>query len=394
MAIKTTDCFDCGASMPYGRLSCPACGALLASVSGGLRPGFRIAESASMTPQAEAASSGTDVATGSPIPTLAPVVVQAHVRGRPKVTQRGPRAGAGALAEPVDADEPAAARPEPIVADEPAAPGAQSETFAEPFAEPDAAAAFPASTRPAFEPTDGPPLGAAPAPTPWEPLREPAPVLIARRYQRHGAFEPMGAADLAPLPGAYLPPAPARSSTALLDNTAFVAAGRSPTALTAPDTAGATVSMHDVPETIRTGRRGIDEATLVEIAGWFVIVGSSMAILGFLLPWSVTVIGASGVGGYFNSWGLASPTHLLVELGLLVGLALGIVPNKVPTWVRSGLYGVALGGLLLGLVWPYLVGRLGPDVGVTVTALGGLALVVGGVVASWGTRHGVSDPRV
>ena len=35
MTTKTIDCIDCGASVPYGRLSCPACGALLASVAGG-----------------------------------------------------------------------------------------------------------------------------------------------------------------------------------------------------------------------------------------------------------------------------------------------------------------------------------------------------------------------
>ena len=35
MTTKTIDCVECGESVPYGRLSCPACGALLASVAGG-----------------------------------------------------------------------------------------------------------------------------------------------------------------------------------------------------------------------------------------------------------------------------------------------------------------------------------------------------------------------
>ncbi|MEO8570333.1 MAG: hypothetical protein ABI553_01420 [Chloroflexota bacterium] len=385
MAIKTIDCVDCGASVPYGRLSCPGCGALLATVSGGLRPGFRIVDAGSMAPQAEAAS-------GPPIATLAPVV-QAHVRGRPKVTPKRPPAGAGPEAEVVVADEPIVVAAQPGSLPAPTAESA-AESAADLAVTAPEAAAFAVSAQPAFAPTGGLPLGAALAPTPWEPLREPAPVLVARPYQRHGAFEPSAGAGLASLPGAYLPPAPAPAATASLGDPGSMRAGRAPTVRASPARAIAPTSTNDVSETARAAWRGIDAATLVEIAGWFVIVGSSMAILGFLLPWSVTVIGSSGVGGYFNGWGLASPTHLIVELGLLVGLALGIVPNKVPTWVRSGLYGVAVGALLLGLVWPYLVGRLGSDVGVTVTALGGLALVVGGVVASWGTRHGVSDPNV
>ncbi len=36
MTSKTFDCAECGASVPYGRLSCPTCGALLASVTGAL----------------------------------------------------------------------------------------------------------------------------------------------------------------------------------------------------------------------------------------------------------------------------------------------------------------------------------------------------------------------
>jgi hypothetical protein len=119
-----------------------------------------------------------------------------------------------------------------------------------------------------------------------------------------------------------------------------------------------------------------------------------MAVLGFLLPWSRVVIGSSGIGGYFDSWGLASPTHVLVVLGLLAVLALGILETPLPSWLRTGVLGLALGGLLLGLTWPYLIGPLGADVGVLVVAIGGIALVIGGAVASWATRHAEGDPLV
>ena len=44
MMSKTFDCAECGASAPYGRLSCPSCGALLASVTGALKPALRAAD--------------------------------------------------------------------------------------------------------------------------------------------------------------------------------------------------------------------------------------------------------------------------------------------------------------------------------------------------------------
>jgi hypothetical protein len=74
----------------------------------------------------------------------------------------------------------------------------------------------------------------------------------------------------------------------------------------------------------------------VEIAGWFVVVGSTMALLGFLLPWSRVVIGASTIGGYFDGWGLASPTHLLVFVSLLAVLALALRRGPLSPWISSG----------------------------------------------------------
>ncbi|HEU5225266.1 MAG TPA: hypothetical protein VFV29_05625, partial [Actinomycetota bacterium] len=63
-------------------------------------------------------------------------------------------------------------------------------------------------------------------------------------------------------------------------------------------------------------------------------------------------------------------------------------------WLRTGVLGLALGGLLLGLTWPYTIGPLGAELGATLTFLGSFALLIGGVVASWSTRHGRVDPAV
>jgi len=84
----------------------------------------------------------------------------------------------------------------------------------------------------------------------------------------------------------------------------------------------------------------------------------------------------------------------VVLAATMLVLALGIVQTAVPVWLRSGALPLALGSLLIGLVWPYQVGPIGADVGALVVALGALALVIGGTVAIWATRHVEVQPAV
>jgi hypothetical protein len=140
--------------------------------------------------------------------------------------------------------------------------------------------------------------------------------------------------------------------------------------------------------------RVTDPTRLIEIAGWFVIVGATMAVLGFLLPWATVVIGARSAGSYFDTWGLASPTHVVILGATMLVLALGIVTTTVPAWLRSGVLPLALGSLIIGLAWPYQVGSLGADIGIRVVGLGAVAMVIGGVVTFWATRHAAVDPLV
>jgi hypothetical protein len=314
MAIKTIDCVECGESVPYGRLSCPACGALLASVAGARRPTIRTTKAA---PVAIADDEAPDAAAEP------------------------------AAAEPVAAAEPLPSRPviEPLLAPEPVE-------------------------------TEG---------TLWPPLIEPAPTLSPRPYQAVEVEHHLPHDTMPTQPSAYRPST--YSPTDGPDWSDATAAGEA--AATATTTADATAATGKA-----TGSSMIDPDRFVEIATWFAIVGAAMAVLGFLLPWSRVVIGASGVGGYFDGWGLASPTHVFVVLGLLAVLAVEILRAPVPTWLRTGIPGLVLGGLVLGLVWPYVVGRLGADVGVLVAGLGGLALIIGGSVASWATRHGEVERAV
>src|SRR6266550_1266825 len=104
-----------------------------------------------------------------------------------------------------------------------------------------------------------------------------------------------------------------------------------------------------------------------EFIGWLSVAGSALAAVGFILPWSNSVIGATGIG-YFDRWGLAGPGHIVVVVGLLVLLRLGIP-------------GVALGALLVGLAWPYLVGPLGIQAGLLAVVIGAALILVAGILA-------------
>ncbi len=111
------------------------------------------------------------------------------------------------------------------------------------------------------------------------------------------------------------------------------------------------------------------------LAEWLVAVGSGVAAVTFLLPWAPRIV------NYTSSWGLASVSHLPV-LGLLVTTAvLAILPNRVATWVRSGVLGLISGSLFLGVLWPYVAGDFGAEFGSIAGSVAALVLIAGGVLA-------------
>jgi VIT1/CCC1 family predicted Fe2+/Mn2+ transporter len=71
-----------------------------------------------------------------------------------------------------------------------------------------------------------------------------------------------------------------------------------------------------------------------------------------------------------------------------------VIRSRVPAWLASGVVGLVSGALLIGLVWPYVIGPLGAEVGVLAVALGGVALLFGGLLTSWASRHDVTAPPV
>jgi hypothetical protein len=353
VTTKTIDCVECGESVSYGRLSCPVCGALLASMAGGRTRRARTAKTTGAGDLEPAAADTTvTVAELEPVPANPPA-------------EEG-------LAETAATDQPGAAAVEGETKPETANPAAEAgESVLEPAAyslSPDPGAALPPRARTPF---DGP-----------------EPILVARSYA-HGADAAPGTAQGGVPASAYRPPALALSTA--------TAAGPSWPATTMTVAARSSIAATDSAEAdpaTTPPDTGARATRLAEIGTWFVIVGAAMAVLGFLLPWSTVVIGSRSLGGYLDTWGLASPTHVVVLLATVAILGLGILRTTVPVWLWSGVLPLVLGGLLVGLTWPYQVGPLGADVGVIVVALGGLALVIGGVVTSWATRHVEVEPAV
>jgi hypothetical protein len=135
-----------------------------------------------------------------------------------------------------------------------------------------------------------------------------------------------------------------------------------------------------------------------DLPGWLVVAGGALASVSFLLPWATQlVIGGTLDRGYFGRWGLASPAAILLFAAALATLVLGIVPNPVPAWLRTGLLPLTLGGVLLGLVWAYLVGPFGAAIGVWTVAFGASLFVLGGILAlhPWRAgRHDTDQPSV
>ena len=272
MTARTIDCAECGASVAYGRLSCPECGALLASLAGAATPATR--------PSATPLNPPDSIDDPIPVEPVATTVV-------------GP---AVAVAVP---SIPSVLRDSPNVV-----------------------------RAPAFVPA----------------IAGGAPVLAGGRGRDRA------------------------------------------------DESGWTDTSPDRPPTT-IGPSSMDASRVAEVAGWFILVGAAMSVLGFLLPWSRVVIGAGSYGGYLSTWGLASPTHLFVFVVIVGLLAVAIAssgPRCRPGWPSgsSGSGSAACCSASPGRTWS---GRSARRLGVLIVGLGGLALVIGGALSVWASRHLEAD---
>ena len=319
MATTSIVCTACGAAVPYGRLSCPECGELLASVG--------------------AARRHDDRARGAKAKRVVPDVLMSV---EPDTTFGSP-----ASASTVNQDDTAHRNGTADVTATSAADGPPSVArLTQSFARPPSTAVAPPPE--AYPPTPGAYVPPAPPPVPYVAsgpalsTAKPAPARAWESPDEHG--QPLKAGD----------------------PTLAGAAGTSP-----------------APKPAEAGPVNKVE----EFTGWLAVAGAALGAVGFILPWSSSVIGATGVG-YFDRWGLAGPGNLVIVVALLVVLGLALVTNPIPAWIRVGIPGVALGALLVGLAWPYMLGPLGAQAGLVAVVIGASALLVAGILAIAERRHG------
>jgi hypothetical protein len=320
--IESRACPECGAEVPIGRLSCGACGALLASVD-------------------------------------------RHVAAGP-ASERGMTSG-------WDAAAPTLAAP-PTTLVEAAPPATASTHDAPPLDAPHVAPgeAPPPEAPPAAERDEPPPATFAAAdaielprpPMPPIPGAYLAPSVVMRSVPI-AVTQPMAVAPAAqPVPDAQPAPASASGSPP-----------RGPASISPIEPAAgspARVPVLELPFAIAPG-----------IGPRLVAGGAALAVLAFVLPWipdGGVVIGGAFGSGYFATWGLAAVGNVLPFLLAWVSLVLAVLPNRVPRFASLGVLPLLLGGVYAGLGWTYLIAPLGIGIGIWALAVGALLLAAGGTL--------------
>ena len=359
MTTTLVVCPECGSPVAPGRLSCQSCGTLLAAVVGAQRrPAISMATAA--LPEIDEDRPLAAFLPSQPAPEpLQPVATPAPKRGPRRLTR------SKSAAEPAkvhDATEIGAAGPVPE----------QTSIF-----------------------------GAAPSPAPPIPQgwSDPSAGPVGATSGGGGS-----ARDHGSMPGAYLAPsatyaaplAARPAATSILPAVPRPApAPFSPAAATwaaqqasTPPAAGngsiAGLRATDAP-TDDTGR---------SLSEWLVIGGSTLAIVSFVLPWATDgVLGSNGIG-YTAQWGLANIGHLLLIAAAGVVLLLHLGSRPVPSWIRSSVLPLAVGGLLAGLAFAYYARPFGGGSGVAVLLAGAVLLLVGGLLASRPARNATGASTV
>ena len=398
VTTRTVVCPECGTEVPAGRLSCIACGTLLASVAGGARRGL-------------GAGSGPDLGLG-----------QDGDDGASPADATGDddsaRAAAGTALEAARPMPPVLrdwTGPTPDSMGDPAAPAPASQigSIPRPRWARDPRETQSGQGRP-IAPDDLPIDAHADHVRPGDP--------IAGAYMPRSGAQGLGTAEPTPggAPGSGPRPMPARvdadpppPATA----GAYVAPAIVPTAATTingrPATASAIAaasiadgSVTSIPATPRPNRwfSTPDPATADpastpgkaglfsdlpfrspgDVSGWAVAAGGILGTVAFLLPWSENgVMGSQPNANFTGQWGLANPADVIPMAVALVVLLLAILPNRIPVALRGVIGPIAVGGWFLGIWWSYATGPFGLGWGVDAAGLGGLVLVLGGALAQW-----------
>jgi hypothetical protein len=401
MTAESIACPACGEPVPFGRRTCEACGAYVT--------GDAVAARA-MATETEGPPTTSDA--GGP---AVPAVTEPELAASVGVAEPESEAVSEATAaEPAGPEMGEPLRPEATEPAEGVAPGAPVEAFVPPVLRewtagspvpetafavevaaaeggegvPGVAGAWlpPSSVHRVVPSTSGPVSAAAGSGArPWARPSEPAPTIPDATPAASG-----GAATVTPsraaaatTPEATVPQMPASLATMLGssgtsgprwpgDAPAGQAASRPAPPIPKPGDASLLADLpFDAPDSL---------------PGWLVAAGGGLAAVAFFLPW-VAVIGS-----YFDAWGFGPIAHLPIFLLVIVATALSIVSNRVAAWLRHGVLGLVVGGLLLGLVWNRLFGAAGGQIGVFLEVVAAILLIAGGVLAVAPPRGGPEAP--
>jgi hypothetical protein len=406
MATKTVVCPECEAPLAPGRFSCSSCGALVASVATAARP-FVVLEPVvppiltegspspftdSPDPAEAAHAVNNGVVASVPPPADEDdgwdhAVVADDVTPTDPPTPRAvvppPAVEASKVkAPPAVASPPKAAKPPARPAKVPAGPtGVPAEPAVlrkmEP-SEPTASPQWPEHpTWPLLETAAPMPAGPE-APAASDPGPEPEASLVSDAGAELEAPVRVPAGAYLP-PSAVLPPGealpiPQVASPAFAAAPVGVAAGSvgATGGWAAPATTAALTRVPKLPDDFLANA---------------VAVGAGIGAVGMILPWAPIVIGSATREGYLSQWGLAGPGHMIVLL-LLGGLAaLAVASDKLPSWAHPGVPAIAAGCLLVGLVWPYVLGPFGASLGVYLEVVAAVVLIGAGSVELATGRH-------
>ena len=351
MPARSVPCPNCGRRVASGRAECAACGAAMPTTA----------------PPPTAIPDALDTS-AAPAPAPAPAFAPA---GPATPTALAP----GADAVPGD-PQPSSTSVDPGLAALVAAPASVNR---------DATAGLESSPDVDPEPAPGRRPGAYLPPSNWSAARSGGPTLaVAASAARPFGPAPASWSDRRP------PDADGTPSAASLSlGGSYVSAPMRPAfddaSAGATDRSVATTSRATAEAAAVPGRASVFADLPFDapddLPGWLVTIGSIGAALSFLFPWAPEVLGSPALGtSYFAQWGLASPMHLPPLLFIVAIGALAVLPNGVPTWLRTGILPILAGGLLLGLTWPYLVGGFGGLLGTTVAAAAAILMVMGGAV--------------
>ena len=339
--VELRECPECGAEVPIGRLSCSACGALLAAVD--------------RHPAVEPSTRGG----------AAPIAQDA----RTDVAEPDGRLATDVVPTPTE------------VAPAPAAPGRISTEAPDAAARSDRAVGSPGAV-PAAEPPIAASSETSSAPAPMTAAAPPATIAVPDEVE-------LPRPPMPPIPGGYLAPSMVMRSAPITSTEPYLGAPRA--ALEPAPSSGPPLRGPEPPSPVEPAPGSPPRVPVLDlpfaiapgIGPRLVVGGGALSILAFVLPWASdggVVIGAAFGTGYFSAWGLAAVANVLPFLVAWVSLVLAVLPNRVPRFAALGVLPLLLGGIFAGFGWTYLIAPLGAGIGIWALAVGAVLLAAGGIL--------------